>query len=120
MNMERTFDKRVYSCWIVVEPAEDMAGTWVSHCLNFDLVSYGDSPTDAMKSVCEAIEDAVIDDFEHQRDPSQRGATTPPECWTLLNKILELRKTVKLAEVPAEAKVKLARQINFVVPLLGV
>jgi hypothetical protein len=113
--MERTVDKRVYSCWIVVEPAEDMAGTWVSHCLNFDLVSYGDSPADAAGGVCAAIEDAIVDDFQHQRDPSKRGATTPAECWAVLDEILKRGKTVKLSDVPAEAKVKLARQVNFAV-----
>jgi hypothetical protein len=116
--MERTVDKRVYSCWIVVEPAEGMPGTWVSHCLNFDLVSYGDSPKDAADSVCEAIEDALIDDFENQRDPLQRGSTTPAECWTQLENILRSGRTVKITDVASNAEhIRLARQLNFVVTI---
>lgn len=112
--MDRTLEKRVYSCWIVVEPAEDMPGTWVSHCLNFDVVSYGDSVVDAVVSVCEAVEDVVIDDLSNGLDPLQRGSTTPSGCWERLKKIVEAGKPVKMSEVASGSKLYLAHQVNFV------
>lgn len=114
MCMDRSVEKRVYSCWIVVEPAEDMPGTWVSHCLNFDLVSYGDSIVDAVVSVCEAVEDVVIEDLSSGREPLQRGTTTPSVCWERLKKILESGKPVKMSEMSSAVRAFVAHQVNFV------
>lgn len=118
--MNRTTEKRVYSCWIVVEPAEDIPGTWVSHCLNFDLVSYGDSPKDAADSVCDAVETVIVDDLQNQRDPLQRGSTTPPECWQRLDQILQHGEPVKLSDVSSNSKVFLAKQVNFAAEIVTV
>jgi hypothetical protein len=39
----------------LVYEAADLPGQWVSHCLNFDLVSQGDSASDAIDSIVDAV-----------------------------------------------------------------
>jgi predicted RNase H-like HicB family nuclease len=77
----------VFASWIVVEPAEDIPGVWVGHCLDFDVISQGDSPHDAIDSVNEAIAMTVVDDLHHGLDPNERRA--PAEFWDRLVHILK-------------------------------
>lgn len=120
IDMHRTVHKRVYSCWIVVEPAEDIAGQWVSHCLNFDIISQGATAKEAADSVCEAVAASIVDDLTKQLDPLERGTTTPPEDWERLDKILKAGTPVKMSEVSANAKLCLAKQVNFAVEVVEV
>lgn len=112
VRMETTNEKRVYSCWVVVERAADVPDLWVSHCLNFDILSQGDSPREALESVCEAVGMSLLDDLMERIEPSQRAAA-PHEYWVRLKEILDRGNSVKFSEVPDGAKVRIAMQINF-------
>jgi len=54
--------------------AEDVPGCWVAHCLDFDIMSIGDSPQHALEMVREAVGLALADDLNHGRDPHERRA----------------------------------------------
>lgn len=106
----------VFASWIVVEPAEDIPGVWVGHCLDFDVISQGDSPHDAIDSVNEAVAMTVVDDLHHGLDPSERRA--PAEFWDRLAYVLRHGDQVKLSEVTADRKIVLATQVTLVLERL--
>jgi predicted RNase H-like HicB family nuclease len=62
--------------WIHVTPSE-ISGQWVSHCLNFDVVSQGDSPEHAYQMALEATELVVLDDLAHGLNPFDRAVGLP-------------------------------------------
>lgn len=102
----------VFTSWIVIEPAEDIPGMWVGHCLDFDVMSQGDTPHDVIESVTEAITMTVEDDLHNGLDPSERRA--PDEFWDRLAHLLKHGKQVKLSEVTGERKVVFATQVTLV------
>jgi hypothetical protein len=59
---------------VVLEPCEpwDVAGAWVAHCLDLDLLAQGIGATGAWLLMGEAVERAVIDDL---RDSSSLAGT---------------------------------------------
>lgn len=93
------FDDRikamVFTSWVVVEPAEDIPGEWVAHCLSFDVISQGSSPQEALDAMAEALTMTVAD------DPSEHPA--PDEDWERLVDLLERGKRVQMSEVNAMA-----------------
>ncbi|HEY1555814.1 MAG TPA: hypothetical protein VGF94_13340 [Kofleriaceae bacterium] len=104
--METMAQKRVYSCWMLIEPAEDVPGLWVSHCLNFDVIAQGENPLEALESLREAVTLMVSDDLLNGRDPQERVA--PEEEWNKLARIMKNGKPVKLSELKPDQKVLLA------------
>jgi hypothetical protein len=70
---------RIFTAWVVVRRADDVPGQWVSHCLDYDVVSQGDSLDHAMKMVVESTTIVVADDVSKGRDPMSRRA--PEACW---------------------------------------
>ncbi len=117
--MERNVQKRAYSCWILVEQAEDLPGVWVSHCLNFDIISQGDTPQVAVESLVEAVMMAMSDDLLEHHEPTER-TPAPTEDWDRLRVTLEGARKVKLSEVPRDAKVRLATTLTFEATLMTV
>jgi hypothetical protein len=73
-------ETRVYTAWLVVHRAEDLPGQWVAHCLDFDLVTQGDSMHQAVEMSCDAIGMVVADDAARGLDPHARRA--PQKYWT--------------------------------------
>jgi hypothetical protein len=112
VSMENSIQKRVYSCWIVVEPSKDIPGVWLSHCLNFDVISQGETPQHALEAVCEAVEMVIVDDLTEHLDPLERGPA-PHEDWERLGRIISAGTPIKLPEVSPDSKVFLAKQVNF-------
>lgn len=104
----------VFASWVVVEPAEDIPGLWVSHCLDFDVVAQGESAQQAIEAVSEAVAMTVLDDVTHGLDPNERRA--PPEYWEQLAHVLKHGQQVKLSEVTG--KVTLATQVTLVLERL--
>lgn len=90
-------DKLVFTSWVLVEPASDLPGVWVSHCLDFDVISQGASPAEAVVAVTEAVGMAVTDDLNARLDPFERRA--PSEFWDRLLRVLKHGKAVKISEV---------------------
>lgn len=75
-------ERKVFTGWVYITRAEDVAGCWVAHCLEYDIVSMGDSPQDALANVREAVGIALADDLNNDLDPSSRRA--PDEEWAPL------------------------------------
>jgi predicted RNase H-like HicB family nuclease len=73
-------EERFYTPWLVVRRAEDVPGQWVAHCLDFDLVTQGNSMLQAMEMACDAVEIVLADDVAHNLDPYSRRA--PQKVWT--------------------------------------
>lgn len=71
----------------VLKPAEDIPGHWVSHCLELDVVSEGDTLSAAMGMLTEAAAMTIADDLNGGRNPLARRA--PEEFWSELGRIIE-------------------------------
>ena len=96
----------------MVEPSKDIPGVRVSHCLNFDVMSQGETPQHAFEAGCEAVEMILVDDLSEHLDPLERGPA-PREDWERLDKIISAGTTVKLPDVSRDSKVFLAKQVTF-------
>lgn len=70
---------RTFSLTVYLTRAPDVAGQWVGHCLDVDVVSQGDSMKHAYEMTREAVEMIVLDDLNVGREPAQRSA--PREEW---------------------------------------
>ena len=70
---------RVYQFWVKFWPAPDLPGQWIAHCLDFDVVTQGNSLPHVMNMVLEAVGMTICDDLDDGRDPSERRA--PAEFW---------------------------------------
>jgi hypothetical protein len=88
---------RVFQYWVKLAPAPDIAGEWVAHCLDFDVVTQGRSLPHAMMMAREAVMTVVLDDLEHGHDPTDRRA--PKEFWTEMYQTLQRSKPVELRKV---------------------
>lgn len=110
--MEKVDKALVFTGSIVVEPAEDISGVWVGHCLDFDVISQGSDPREAIEAVIEAVAMTLLDDLQNNLDPRDRRA--PDEFWVRLAKILKNGEEVKLADVKSDHRVLIATQATFV------
>ena len=81
-------DSATYKVSVLVMEAEDIPGEWVSHCLDFDLISQGLSPTDALDAIREAIVMVLEDDLANGLDPLERPRA-PERDWVIFNSVLE-------------------------------
>jgi len=86
-----------FPCWALIRPAEDLPGQWVAHCLEFDVVSQGDSPKHALEMIVEATAMVIEDDLNSDRNPHSRRA--PSEFWDELRRIQERGQKVDDLEV---------------------
>src|SRR5947209_3310903 len=84
VSVHTGFQARV---WIVVERAADLPDAWVAHCLDFDVVSQGNSPQHAIEMLREAVEMVVMDDLKRNADPRSRRA--PEAYWVQLSRLLD-------------------------------
>jgi predicted RNase H-like HicB family nuclease len=69
----------VYNLWVTVQRAPDLRGIWLAHCLDFDVMSQGSTPREAVSMVCEAIDIVLEADRAVGRDPYERRA--PESDW---------------------------------------
>jgi predicted RNase H-like HicB family nuclease len=102
----------VFTSWVMVEPAEDIPGVWVGHCLDFDVISQGDSLQNAIDSVTEAVAMTVIDDVQNGLDPGERRA--PSEFWERLAQILKHGERVKISDLSGNRKVVVATELTLI------
>ncbi len=70
---------RTFSLTVYLTRAPDVAGQWVGHCLEIDVVSQGDSMRHAYEMTREAVEMVILDDLNSNREPALRSA--PREEW---------------------------------------
>jgi len=110
-----TVERRDYPCWAVVEPAPDIKGKWVAHCLEFDTLAQADDPETAVRLLVEGTNDIVLEDLRAGVDPLGRRAPQKDEHWEILryvadkpeqkffNTFKDLENTLSAAGQPLEA-----------------
>jgi predicted RNase H-like HicB family nuclease len=94
-------DARSYNVWILARPAPDVPGEWVAHCLDFDVMSQGNSLEHALHMVREAAILVAVEELNAGREPTARRA--PEESFQELRGLLERGAKVPLrdAETPS-------------------
>jgi hypothetical protein len=83
---------------VLIRGADDLPGVWVAHCLNWDLISQGGSPSAAAQAIAEAIVLAIEADEADDLDPDER-LPAPAEDWDLFRKTLNNGARVAAADV---------------------
>jgi predicted RNase H-like HicB family nuclease len=114
----RMIEQRVYNAWVIVCPAPDVDGQWVAHCLDFDVVTQGNSFEHAIELAGEAVALVLTDDLNANRDPHSRQA--PPECWEPLWKLIKSGRKTSLSEIKKEPNKYGAIVCQLVWPMLRV
>ncbi len=72
---------------VLVTRAEELPGLWVSHCLNLDVISQGETIPKAVEALKEAVLMVMNEDESEGLDPFDRERA-PEECWHLLGQIM--------------------------------
>ncbi len=78
---------RTFSFNVFLTRAPDVAGQWVGHCLEVDVVSQGNSLRHAYEMTREAVEMVVLDDLDLGREPTLRSA--PREEWEAAYRVVQ-------------------------------
>lgn len=92
--------------------SDELPGQWVAHCLDVDVVTYGNSLRHALEMLREAVDLVVVEDLSTGLEPLERSA--PREEWEAmircvngaetraypLSELLEREETVRFAVVP--------------------
>ncbi len=89
MHSRTRIERRDYPCWAIVEPAPDIQGKWVAHCLEFDTLAQADDPETAVRLLLESTEEIVLEDLRAGMDPLDRRTPQDDEGWALLGYIAE-------------------------------
>jgi len=100
-----------YSVWVIARPSKDVEGQWVGHCLEFDVVSQGDSLDHAIRRVLDATTMVVADDLHKHRDPRQRRA--PEDYFETLSRVISSGQKVPLDLALADKRRKRIYAIPF-------
>ena len=90
----------IYSVWVTARPAPDLPGQWVAHCLDFDVISQGDSLQHAMTMIAEATGMVVVEDLKSHRDPLSRRAPEDEfdELWEMVKSGERVSRDVAFAD----------------------
>ena len=70
---------------VLVKPDEEVAGQWIAHCLDLDLVSQGNSLQHAVEMICDAIAIVLLEDAHAGFNDMQRKA--PHHFWQELQRL---------------------------------
>lgn len=102
-----------YHLWFTVQPADDLPGQWVAHCLDIDIVTQGTSLNHAVQTLLDAVTMTAVDDRLYGRRLIDRSRA-PEEYWDVLFDIV--RKGVRgdveeLLRKPNESVAALAGQL---------
>jgi predicted RNase H-like HicB family nuclease len=63
-------------------PSEDIAGQWIVHCLELDVVTQGDSAENAVQMLDDALNILAYENMKDGRPPFE-FRSAPPEDWEL-------------------------------------
>lgn len=102
---------RVYNVWVLAHPCQDVPGQWVAHCLEFDVVSQGNSLEHAMRMVGEACALVVVDDLTKGKDPLARRA--PEKCFDEMFEALQTGNRVPMDIALADSTGKYSYAIQM-------
>ena len=75
----------MYEFSVLIHAAPDVPGQWVSHCLQWGLVSQGNSPSHAAEMIQEAIVICIEDGNNQDRRPS------PDDIWAICQTALDIQ-----------------------------
>lgn len=64
----------------VIYPAPDVPGTWISHCLELDIMSLGNSAPHALDMLAEAIQLTAAENIKDGRPPLH-FRSAPADVW---------------------------------------
>lgn len=92
----------MYEWSVLIYRAPDVEGQWVAHCLNWDLVSQGDSPGHAAQMIAEAAVLAIEEDKAEGFDSAKRPSA-PKELWDLFSQTQRRGKQIPPTAVDNEA-----------------
>lgn len=73
--------------WVIAYPAPDLPGQWLSQCLDFDVMSQGNSPTHAIAMILEAVEIVLANEITQGRNPFTFRPARPADwlkLWSLV------------------------------------
>jgi hypothetical protein len=82
-------ERRDYPCWAIIQPASDIPGKWVAHCLVFDTLAQADDPEVAYALLLQSTSEIVLEDLRAGMDPLDRRAPQDDEGWSLLRFVTE-------------------------------
>jgi len=85
--------------WVLISRSEADADMWIAHCLDLDIVAWGETPLAARKSVQAGVEMAILDDLNEGFDPLGR-TKAPGESYETLRHLQQVGRPVSL---PADA-----------------
>jgi predicted RNase H-like HicB family nuclease len=101
---------------VLVQAARDVAGQWLAHCLNWDVVTQGDSPNHAIAMMCEALDLVIEADEDDDFDSSTRPAA-PIELWREFSSIQNNGTRIS----PADAnRLAAAPNLSYAITMLRV
>jgi len=87
---------------VLIYPAPDLAGQWVAHCLDLDLVSQGSSATHALEMIAEAVQLSVQWAIEEGRPPLEMRPA-PAEEWDRFEKNkIAVTRILHLPQMPSD------------------
>jgi predicted RNase H-like HicB family nuclease len=96
-----------WDCRVLIQPAADLPGQWVAHCLQGDVMSQGSSPAEARDSLVEAFQIVFEHEVEHGRNPFERRSA-PEECWAAWKHVMQNGRPVSFAEAEQRATAAVA------------
>ena len=67
---------------VVIYPAPDLPGQWLSHCLELDLISQGNTPVHTLDMMAEAIQ-LCADENVREGRPPLAFRSAPSEIWEM-------------------------------------
>lgn len=88
----------MYEFSVLIRSAPDVDGEWIAHCLNWDVVTQGRSPSHAVEMICEALVMAIEDDLRAGLDPHERREADQAE-WDSFAHVLKSGRRVSEHEV---------------------
>ena len=104
-------ERVAFSGWVYISRAESVPGEWIAHCLDFDIVTQGSSPQQALAMAREAVEMCIADDLNSGLNPFERRAD--PEDWAPLYRLFEHHAAIPVDTMDRTTFNEFAVQMTF-------
>lgn len=98
---------------VIIYEAPDLAGQWIAHCLETDIVTQGNSVADAIEMMAEAIELIAVQNVSKGRPPVVYS-TAPVEVFEMFKHAEDL--ATRILRIPADS---VSNQINLSPHVVG-
>jgi predicted RNase H-like HicB family nuclease len=94
-------EQKAFSGWAYITRAPDVANCWLAHFLDFNIMSQGDSPQQALEMVREAAGLVLADDLNSGRDPHDRQSEATD--WEPLLRLFDNHTKVLIRQLDQHA-----------------